>query len=67
MQLAVTFTDTQGLLTQNSFLGVGLYYSGEVAPIGSGLNGTATSAFSTAQPAAPRIGRVMSPSSAIPA
>ena len=49
IQLSVTFTDTQGLLTQNSFLGTGLYFSGGVAPIGGGLNGTASSAYSAVQ------------------
>ncbi|MGB8367822.1 MAG: beta strand repeat-containing protein [Limisphaerales bacterium] len=49
IQLNVTFTDIQGLLTQNSFLGTGLYNSGGVAPIGGGLNGTASSGSTTAQ------------------
>ncbi len=46
IQLSVTFTDTQGLLTQNSFLGLGMFNSGGSAPIGGGLNGTATTAAS---------------------
>jgi autotransporter-associated beta strand protein len=42
IQLSVTFTDTQGLLIQTSPLGFGMYNAGGVAPIGGGLNATAT-------------------------
>lgn len=43
IQLTVTFTNTSGILIQNGFWGFGLYNAGGVAPIGGGLNGTATS------------------------
>ncbi len=42
IQLSVTFTDTQGLLIQTTPLGFGMYNAGGVAPIGGGLNATAT-------------------------
>lgn len=43
IQLAVTFTDTQGLLIQTTPIGFGMYNASGVAPIGGGLNGDATS------------------------
>ncbi len=48
IQLSITFTDAQGLLTQNSFLGTGLYNSGGTAPIAGGLNGTANASANDA-------------------
>jgi autotransporter-associated beta strand protein len=49
IQLAVTFTDTQGLLIQTTPLGFGMYNAGGVSPIGGGLNGTADSGTHTAE------------------
>lgn len=42
IQLTVVFTNTSGLLTEVGQLGVGLYNSGQVKPVGGGYNGTAT-------------------------
>jgi autotransporter-associated beta strand protein len=41
VRLTVVFTNTAGLLTAaNTFLGIGLYNSGQVPPVAGGLNGT---------------------------
>src|ERR1035441_5650307 len=42
IELKLTFTVISGLLAQNSYWGVGMYSASGVAPIGGGLNGTAT-------------------------
>lgn len=42
LQLVVVFTNTSGLLTGAGQLGFGLYNSGQVKPMASGMNGTAT-------------------------
>lgn len=48
IQLEVTFTNAAGILTAKGLLETGLYNSGQIEPVGGGLNGTATSGFSTA-------------------
>jgi hypothetical protein len=45
--LSVTFSNTSGLLMQSNLVGFGLYNSGQAYPVTNGLNGTATSAYST--------------------
>ena len=44
LQMTVVFTNTAGLLTGSGTMGFGLYNSGQVKPVASGMNGTATTA-----------------------
>jgi polygalacturonase len=48
IQLAVTFTNTAGILSQNGNWGFGLYNSGGVPPVGGGLNASMSTSSSTA-------------------
>ena len=48
IQLSVTFTDTAGILSQIGHWAFGLFNSGGGAPLGGGLNGTLSAAYSTA-------------------
>jgi hypothetical protein len=45
MELSVTFTDTAGILTDKGLINLGLFSTGQSAPVTGGLNGTGTSAF----------------------
>ena len=47
ISVMVTFTNTAGILTQTNGFGLGLYNSRQVYPVPGGLNGVATSSFST--------------------
>ena len=48
IQLAVTFTNTAGILTQSGTWSFGLYNSGGVGPVAGGLNNTMASSSTTA-------------------
>ncbi|HEU6448023.1 MAG TPA: glycosyl hydrolase family 28 protein [Verrucomicrobiae bacterium] len=47
VSLTVTFTNTSGILTSNGFFAIGLYNAGTNNPVPGGLNGTATTSFTT--------------------
>jgi hypothetical protein len=47
LSLIVTFTNTSGLLTQSGALGFGLYNGGTNYPVAGGLNGVATTSYTT--------------------
>jgi hypothetical protein len=47
LSLIVTFTNTSGLLTQTNTLSFGLYHSSSNYPVTGGLNGVATTSYTT--------------------